>query len=287
MAAIVELITIKSKNTSAISSANNSINAMAYKCLMLTSSLDKVEQTNFFRNQWLNGSLVIDHNLVIEDNCAAGWPEKPELVEFNKLPKRTVGSTKGHVSMMHSFAHIEFNAINIAWDAVYRFSDMPDQYYDDWSRIAQEEAYHFTLINDYLRTLGYEYGSFAAHGGLWEMVEETRHDVLVRMALVPRVLEARGLDVTPDIIKKFSHHGHKEAADILSIIYRDEIGHVEVGSRWFNYLCKKRKLDAHQTFVDLIERYAIDKIRQPFNDDARKQAGFSEKEMEYLTQCTK
>jgi len=270
-----------------VTKLKNAVNELGYEILMLNSPLDKVTQTNLVRQQWVDGLLKVSPDLTINDSCHAGWPKKPELVEFNQLPKRTVGSIKGHASMMHSFAHIEFNAINIAWDAVYRFTDMPDQYYDDWSRIAQEEAYHFTLINDYLKTLGYEYGSFPAHRGLWEMVEETRHDVMVRMALVPRVLEARGLDVTPDIIKKFTHHGHQEAADILSIIYRDEIGHVDVGSRWFNYLCKKRGIDAHKTFVNLIEQYAVDKIRQPFNEVARMKAGFSKQEMEYLNQCTK
>ncbi|MDH3326366.1 MAG: ferritin-like domain-containing protein [Gammaproteobacteria bacterium] len=265
----------------------NSINARAYHCLLLESPQEKVAQSLKLREEWTNGLLSVERDLEIIDNCDAGWPEKPELVAFNRLPKRTVGSLKGHASMMHSFAHIEFNAINIAWDAVYRFPDMPEEYYDDWSRIAQEEAYHFTLINDYLKSLDYEYGSFDAHKGLWEMVEETRYDVLVRMALVPRVLEARGLDVTPNIIQKFKHHGHHEAAEILSIIYRDEIGHVEVGTRWFNYMCNKREIDAHQTFVDLIERYAVDKIRQPFNEVARMKAGFSAREMEYLNQCSK
>ncbi len=262
------------------------LNQQAHQCLLLKSPEEKIAQTDLLRQQWLDGMLGIDRHLTAIDNCDAGWPEKPQLVEFNQLPKRSVGSAKGHASLMHSFAHIEFNAINIAWDAVYRFNDMPDAFYDDWSRIAFEEAYHFTLINDYLKTLGYEYGSFDAHRGLWEMVEQTRYDVMVRMALVPRVLEARGLDVTPNIIKKFKHHGHQEAANILSVIYRDEIGHVDVGSRWFRYLCEKRDINAHDTFIDLIERYAVDKIRQPFNEAARMKAGFSEQEMEYLTQCT-
>ena len=265
---------------------NTSLNELAHGCLLLNSPEEKTTQTDIVRQQWLDGLLKVDHHLQINEHCDAGWPDKPSLVEFNKLPKRSVGSAKGHASLMHSFAHIEFNAINIAWDAVYRFKNMPDEFCDDWSRIAFEEAYHFNLINDYLKSMGYEYGSFDAHRGLWEMVEDTRHDVMVRMALVPRVLEARGLDVTPDIIKKFTHHGHQEAADILSIIYRDEIGHVEVGSRWFNYLCEKRGLNSHDTFVDLIERYAVDKIRRPFNEIARLQAGFSKQEMEYLNKCT-
>ena len=266
---------------------SDAINSLAYDCLQARDPAEKVQLTENCRNLWLKGALRIDHQLPIVEHCRVGWPEKPVLVPFNQLPKRTVSSDKGHAALMHSFAHIEFNAINIAWDAVYRFVDMPDQFYDDWSRIAHEEAYHFTLINDYLKSMGFEYGSFAAHQGLWEMVEQTRHDVMVRMALVPRVLEARGLDVTPDIIQRFKHHNRHQAAEILSIIYEDEIGHVEVGSRWFNYLCEKRQLDPKQTFVSLIEQYAVDKIRQPFNEVARMKAGFSEQEMEYLNQCTK
>ena len=266
---------------------SDAINSLAYDCLQACDPNEKVRLTEQCRRRWLNGALFIDHQLPIAKHCHAGWPRKPTLVPFNQLPKRTVSSDKGHAALMHSFAHIEFNAINIAWDAVYRFTDMPDEFYDDWSRIAQEEAYHFTLINDYLKSMGFEYGSFSAHQGLWEMVEQTRHDVMVRMALVPRVLEARGLDVTPDIIQRFKHHNRHEAADILSIIYEDEIGHVEVGSRWFNYLCEKRQLNPKQTFVSLIEQYAVDKIRQPFNEVARMKAGFSEQEMEYLNQCTK
>jgi len=264
-----------------------SINQLAHDCLLINSPAEKIKLTNQIREKWLEGQLVVDVSAAVDEQCPVGRPEKPELVALHKLPKRTVGSLKGHASMMHSFAHIEFNAINIAWDAVSRFTKMPEQYYDDWSRIAQEEAYHFTLINDYLLELGYEYGSFPAHNGLWEMVEQTRHDVLIRMALVPRVLEARGLDVTPDIIERFKHHGHDKAVEILNIIYNDEIGHVEVGSRWFNYLCEQRGLEPQNTFSALIEEYAVDKIRQPFNEIARKQAGFTEQEMEYLNQCTK
>ncbi len=266
---------------------NISINTLAYQCLQISSVDEKVIQSSNIRALWLKGELKIEHKRSIIDHCQAGWPEKPSLVPFNKLTKRSISSDKGHASMMHAFAHIEFNAINIAWDAVYRFADMPEKYYDDWSRVAAEEAYHFTLINDYLKTLGYEYGSFGAHQGLWEMVEDTRHDVLTRMALVPRVLEARGLDVTPDIIQRFKQNGRHKAAEILSIIYEDEIDHVTIGTRWFNYLCKKRGLDSFHTFSTLIQQFAASKIKQPFNDIARQQAGFSQQEMEYLHQCSK
>jgi len=254
---------------------------------MLCDADEKIEQTRHLREQWLAGLLSTDDNYDGNPACDAGAPAKPELVPFNQLPRRTVAGAKGHAAMMHAFAHIEFNAINIAWDAVSRFTQLPTEFYDDWSRIADEEAYHFQLIRDYLRSLDYDYGSFPAHKGLWEMVQLTKHDVMVRMALVPRVLEARGLDVTPDIIARFKHHQHHKAAEILEIIYRDEIGHVEVGSKWFNYFCSQRGLDSEAVFAGLIAQYATDKIRKPFNYLAREQAGFSEKEMEYLNSCTK
>lgn len=268
-------------------SSVKSINSRAYQCLLADSVGEKIKLTDQTRQEWLNGDLDVRHDHSISPNCHAGWPAKPRLVPFTQLPKRTVTSPKGHAAMMHSFAHIEFNAINIAWDAVYRFADMPWDYYDDWSKVAAEEAYHFSLINDYLADLGFEYGSFDAHQGLWEMVESTKDDVMIRMALVPRVLEARGLDVTPDIISRFQHHGHDRAAEILSIIYQDEIGHVEIGSRWFNYLCDQRNINASETFSSLVSQYAIDKVRPPFNTEARTQAGFSKTEMEYLNQCTR
>ena len=255
----------------------------AYDCLMLSDASAKHDLSLEIHQLWADRQISLDESHQSNDDCNVGIPEKPKLVPFNQLPKRSVKSTEGHAALIHSFAHIEYNAINIAWDAVYRFNHMPEAFYDDWSQIAAEEAYHFQLLRDYLLTLGYDYGSFFAHAGLWEMVEQTRSDVMIRMALVPRVLEARGLDVTPDIIHRFSHHNMKEAADILEIIYKDEIGHVSIGSKWFKFICEQRGLDSQATFEALINQYAADKIRQPFNLEARHQAGFSHTEMEYLT----
>jgi len=260
-----------------------SLQVAAHQCIMLTDVQHKLDLSFKIRQLWTDRQLEIFDSHLADEQCSVGIPERPKLVPFNQLPKRTVKSKEGHAALIHSFAHIEYNAINIAWDAVYRFSGMPQDYYDDWSRVAAEEAYHFQLLRDYLLTLGYDYGSFDAHGGLWEMVEQTRSDVMVRMALVPRVLEARGLDVTPDIIQRFRHHDLDEAANILEIIYQDEIGHVGIGSKWFKVICSQRGLDSQNTFADLIAQYATDKIRQPFNLDARQQAGFSKNEMEYLT----
>jgi uncharacterized ferritin-like protein (DUF455 family) len=179
-------------------------------------------------------------------------------------------------------AHIEFNAINLALDAIWRFPDMPKQYYADWLKVAKEEAYHFTLINEYLQAIGYSYGDFQAHNSLWEMVERTQDSVIARMALVPRTMEARGLDAVPMIRDRFKQVKDHRAVEILDIILRDEIGHVSIGNYWFNYLCDKAALSPISTYRDLARQYRAPKLRGPFNLDARKQAGFTVEELSLL-----
>jgi uncharacterized ferritin-like protein (DUF455 family) len=213
-----------------------------------------------------------------------GCPAKPELVSATSVPKRGFGTQEGRAVMIHAIAHIEFNAINLALDAAQRFPDMPEDYYKDWLRIADEEAYHFELIRAHLRFLGADYGDYPAHQGLWDMAEKTAHDVLERMALVPRVLEARGLDVTPGIQEKLRQAGDKHAATILDIIFADEIGHVEVGTRWFHYLCKEQHKKPDETFFKLLHKHFPNGIYGPYNTLAREQAGFSENEIETLRQ---
>ena len=185
--------------------------------------------------------------------------------------------------MVHAIAHIEFNAINLALDAVYRFRDMPQQYYSDWLRVADEEALHFTLLNDYLISKGASYGDYAAHNGLWEMAVKSDHDVLVRMALVPRVLEARGLDVTPGMINRLEQAGDTETAAILEIILDEEVRHVEIGTRWFRHCCEAEQLDPDETFLGLLAEHFSGGIRGPFNLPARFRAGFTEREMKALS----
>ena len=185
--------------------------------------------------------------------------------------------------MIHAITHIEFNAINLALDAVCRFAQLPDDYYRDWINVAHEEAYHFTLLATHLRDhYGHAYGDFPAHNGLWEMAEKTRDDVLVRMALVPRILEARGLDVTPGMRERLAHHGDHAAAAILDLILRDEIGHVAVGNRWYKRLCEQRRLEPAATFVLLMEQYKAPKIHPPLNRAARLAAGFTGDELDAL-----
>ena len=211
-----------------------------------------------------------------------GRPTKPELVAPLDLPKRSMRTIEGRAALIHALAHIEFNAINLALDAIWRFDNMPAQYYKDWLKVASEEAYHFSLLNAHLQSLGFEYGSFAGHNSLWEMVDKTKSDVLARMALVPRTMEARGLDASPQLRNKFAQIGDNKMADILDIILRDEIGHVAIGNDWFNWLCKQRKLEPITTFEQLCIQYSAPKLKPPFNLEARRMAGFSELELALL-----
>jgi len=213
---------------------------------------------------------------------ACGFPAKPVLVGATQVPKRGFGTQEGRAIMMHAIAHIEFNAINLALDAVQRFSGMPAQYYTDWLRIAEEEAYHFELIHAHLRFLGAAYGDYPAHQGLWDMAEKTAHRALHRMALVPRVLEARGLDVTPGIQEKLRQSGDRHAATLLDIIFHDEIGHVETGTRWFRFLCAQEGCEPDATFWALVDHYFPKGLYGPFNTEARQAAGFSEYEIRML-----
>ena len=211
-----------------------------------------------------------------------GRPTKPILVSPRLLERRSMATQEGRAILIHALAHIEFNAINLALDAVWRFAEMPDAYYADWCRVADEEAYHFSLLNAHLQTLGVAYGDFSAHNTLWELAEKTKDDVLARIALVPRTMEARGLDATPLVRAKILQAGDAKAADILSIILRDEVGHVAVGNRWYAWLCEQRNLDPISTYTELARRYKAPGLRGPFNLKARLQAGFTEAELAAL-----
>ncbi len=209
-------------------------------------------------------------------------PEKVTLSTPKKMKHRGLGSKEGHQAMLHAIAHIEYNAINLGLDAVYRFRGMPDDFYLDWMRVASEEAYHFSLIANRMQALDCEYGDFPVHGGLWAMCVDTEHDVLVRMALVPRVMEARGLDVTPKIQEKLKNIGDMETVELLDIIYADEIGHVAIGSKWFKFLCAQRGLSVYKTFRQLLQQYLKNGMNTEFNAEARLQAGFDDMELALL-----
>ncbi len=255
--------------------------ARAESCLQQCEPPQKISCVNELVSAWQADGLETGE-VPLSAIAEPGRPVRPRLVAPRELPRRKLTTSSGHAALIHAICHIEFNAINLALDAVYRFRDMPAAYYTDWLRVAAEEGRHFNLLRDHLRTLGFAYGDFDAHDGLWQMAVETAHDPLVRMALVPRVLEARGLDVTPGIMKKLAAIGDEEAVAILKIIQQEEVGHVEIGSRWFHYLCKQRELEAESTFRDLLTQYMKGRIKGPFDRQARLRAGFSEAELDYL-----
>jgi uncharacterized ferritin-like protein (DUF455 family) len=213
-----------------------------------------------------------------------GRPARPLLVPPATLAKRSPFTVPGRAALLHAVAHIEFNAINLALDAIWRFAGMPLAYYTDWLQVASEEALHFTLLADHLATLGHTYGDFDAHDGLWAMTEKTAGDVTARMALVPRTLEARGLDATPPMQARLRQAGDPDAADILGVILRDEIGHVAIGNRWYRWLCSQQGLDAEAHYPVLAARYGAPVLRPPFNVPARLAAGFTPREIESLGQ---
>lgn len=211
-----------------------------------------------------------------------GRPALPRLVEPKQVPTRTPFTLEGRAALLHAIAHIEFNAINLALDAVWRFAGMPDAFYRDWMRVAAEEALHFTLLREHLQSLGFDYGDFDAHDGLWLMTQRTAHDIVARMALVPRTLEARGLDATPPLQAKFARAGDTRAVDILGIILRDEVGHVAIGNHWYRWLCERDRLDPEALYGELALRYDAPRLRPPFNHEARRAAGFTDDELARL-----
>ncbi len=211
-----------------------------------------------------------------------GRPARPELMPAQQMPRRNPRDPKGHAALLHSIAHIEFNAINLALDAVWRFTDLPDDFYRDWIGVAAEEAEHFSLLRAHLHNLGSAYGDFPAHNGLWDMAEKTADDLLARMALVPRTLEARGLDVNPSIRAKLAAAGDARGAAILDRILADEIGHVAIGNRWYHWACARTGRNPLMAYDELAEAYDAPRIKPPFNREARLQAGFSVEEMAWL-----
>ncbi len=211
-----------------------------------------------------------------------GRPARPELIAHTLLKTKPLTTVEGRALLVHSVAHIELNAIDLALDVVWRFPDLPDAFYTDWMRIAQEEAKHFMLLRQHLCHLGYDYGDFPAHNGLWEMAERTQDDVLARIGIVPRTLEARGLDASPGVKNKLIGAGDHEAGQILDLILEEEIGHVAAGNRWYRHLCEARGLDPVATYAQLIAQYDAPKLRPPFNMAARRRAGFDDAELAAL-----
>lgn len=230
---------------------------------------------------WWGAKAVLD-----EPADLPGRPAQPELRHHLDVPQRPLSTDAGLAALLHAVAHIEFNAINLALDAVWRFPNMPAAYYEQWLQVAEEEAYHFSLLEALLQKLGYCYGSFPAHQGLWNMVERTKDCIVARMALVPRTLEARGLDATPPMQNKLRKAGTPvalEAVEVLDIILRDEVGHVQVGNHWYAHLCAERGLEPVSYYRQLTRQYRAPKPRPPLNTEARLRAGFTEAELAYLS----
>jgi len=254
----------------------------ALRCCDLSQKMTKVAELA----KRINGAEFTceSSNALVEAVNDPGRPCLPILVHPTQVPRRRLGSVAGRVGLIHAIAHIEFNAVNLALDAIYRFRKMPPDYYRDWIRVAGEEATHFSLLNARLHDLDSYYGDLPAHGGMWGMAVETDYNVIARMALVPRVLEARGLDVTPGMISKLSSVGDTATVTILRRILAEEVDHVRIGNRWFKYLCEQRNLDALELFSTLLRKHGRIALRGPFNRSARLQAGFTEEELSEIAE---
>ncbi len=261
----------------------NELHAAALAALMIEDPVRKCAATRALRLAWEAGRCRAapgaDESAPV---AVPGRPARPLLVAPQALAPRGAGSRAGHAALLHAIAHIEFNAINLALDCVYRFRSQPAAFHADWLRVADEEALHFGLVRARLQALGHDYGDFPAHNGLWEMACRTAGDLLARMALVPRVLEARGLDATPPIVRKLEAIGDRDSIAVLEIILRDEIGHVAIGDRWFRHACAARGRVPEATYIELIEAFGAPRPQPPFNRAARLAAGFSAAELARL-----
>lgn len=247
--------------------------APASKCALVAQLQTGLESGDYRTYPGENDPVAIVH---------PGRPERPELVSPQALGQRRVGSAQGHAALLHAIAHIEFNAINLALDCVHRFRAFPAAFHSGWIKVAADEAFHFGLLCDRLHSLGAAYGDFPAHNGLWDMACRTAHDPLARMALVPRVLEARGLDATPPIIEKLRRIGDQGSIAVLERILADEVSHVALGDRWFKRICMERQLDPEETYLALIDAFAVARPHPPVNEAARLAAGFSADELAWM-----
>ena len=257
----------------------------ARACLAAATPEDKITRTLAAAETFVAGTLALPEDAPSPEPIRMpGRPPQPRLVHPRELPRRGFCTPEGRAAFIHAVAHIEFNAVDLAWDAVYRFRGMPHAYYADWVAVAADEARHFTLLRARLRDLGHDYGDFDAHNGLWQMAEKTAHDGLARMALVPRVLEARGLDVTPGMIVKLRALGDHATADILEVILREEVAHVAAGSRWYRWHCERAGVEPRMRFRELLAEYARPVLHGPFNIEARIAAGFDAEELATLEQ---
>jgi uncharacterized ferritin-like protein (DUF455 family) len=258
----------------------------ALQALRVTDPVEKCQLTSAFHVELEVADDLASLISTSTNIRSPGVPDKPELVHPRELSRRGSGTAAGRLALLHAIAHIEFNAINLALDAVVRFSNLPVQYYRDWIAVAADEARHYTLLTTRLADFDARYGDYPAHQGLWDMALRTAHDPLDRMAIVPRILEARGLDVTPAMVKQFEQAQDTQTADILRRILKEEVAHVEAGSYWFRYLCEQRGLESDTTWFERVSFYLGDDVRCPINMEDRRRAGFNKSELEWLkTTC--
>ncbi len=269
-----------------------SLRARALRALCLANPDEKVAATHALHEAWQAGQLPPDPAEKLAPAAGLplpGRPERPLLVPHTEVPQRSPFTPPGLAMLVHAVTHIEFNAINLALDAVWRFPGMPADYYADWLRVAHEEAIHFTLLRTHLQSLGHDYGDFAAHGSLWDMCVRTQDNATARMALVPRTLEARGLDATPPMqarLRKVGTPAALRTVEILDIILRDEIGHVAVGNRWYAWLGAQQGLEPVAHYRVLARTHHAPRLRPPFNTAARLTAGFTQPELDDLADAT-
>jgi uncharacterized ferritin-like protein (DUF455 family) len=263
----------------------NNLFKIAESCLYQSDIQVILNLTHQAKNNLVRKTLSFARNGDMRPIESVVFPDKPILLEPRQMPKRKLTTQDGVIAFFHAIAHVEFMAIYLAWDIIYRFPDLPQAFYQDWLTVADEEAQHFELIRDHLQSMGIDYGDLPAHGGLWDHAVATADDLLGRLAMVPRCMEARGLDVTPAIIAKFKVQNDQTAVAILTRILTDEVKHVEYGSIWFKTLCRLQGKNSEQYYQDMISRYYLGgKPKGPFNRTLRRQAGFSESELDWLEQ---
>ncbi|MHC1480467.1 ferritin-like domain-containing protein [Frateuria aurantia] len=265
--------------------SSDRLQACALQCLQATDPDEKVRLTHAVRRAWAAGELQLEDAADASATARVvepGRPQRPQLVSPRALAQRGLGTLQGRQALVHAVAHIEFNAINLAWDAVYRFRGLPRSFYQDWIDCADDEARHFVMVRARLRAMGSDYGDFDAHDGLWEMARRTADSLLARMALVPRVLEARGLDVTPGMIARLQAVGDEATVQVLEVILREEVAHVAAGTRWYRHACDQENREPIETFLGLVRSHMGAQLRGPFNRPARLEAGFLDEELDRL-----
>jgi uncharacterized ferritin-like protein (DUF455 family) len=251
----------------------DSLGWAAVEVLTTADPIEKAAKSIIFTTQWRDGAFSAETLCPAPDYPAR--PDRPELLSPKEMPKRRkAGSDENRVALFHAIAHIELKAIDLAWDMVARFgAGMPKEFLDDWVSVGADEARHFTLLTERLEALGAKYGDLPAHDGLWQAAYDTRGDLLARLAVVPMVLEARGLDVTPGMIERFEKFGDHKSANVLETIYGEEIEHVKAGAKWFKFICKREGRDPETTYHALVRKYFKGKLKPPFNVKARSLAG--------------